>query len=77
MDLGRAFMPSDTSIGYLLAAHLPSPFGGHSFLQFYCLSVQGVSNTSNPYAYLSVTVPLIWLGVMTVLAVVALQRKAG
>lgn len=78
IDLGRAIIPGgDKSIGWLMSAHLPSPFGGHSFLSFYCNTVQGVSNSSNPYANLSIVTPLIWLVIMTVLAMVALKRKAG
>jgi ABC-2 type transport system ATP-binding protein len=77
IDLGRAFITVDKYIGWLPSAHLPSPFGGHSFLRYYCNVVQGVSNASNPYAYLSMVTPLVWLVVMLLLATVALKRKAG
>jgi len=77
IDLGRVLMTLDAHIGWLPSAHLPSPFGGHSFLNFYSNMVQGVSNATNPYAYLSVATPLAWLVVMGVLATIALKRKAG
>jgi hypothetical protein len=77
MDVGRAFLMSDSYIGWLPSAHLPSPFGGHSFVAFYCSVVQGVSNATNPYASLSVAAPLVWLVIMMVLAAIALKRKAG
>ncbi|MCP4455524.1 MAG: ATP-binding cassette domain-containing protein [Planctomycetes bacterium] len=77
IDLGRVFVTAEKHMGWLPSAHLPSPFGGHSFLRFYCNMVQGVSNASNPYAYLSLVAPLVWLVLMVVLATVALKRKAG
>ena len=78
IDIGRAIIPGgDDAIGWLPSAHLPSPFGGHSFLTFYCNVVQGVSNAVNPYADLSLKAPLIWLVVMILLAMIALNRKAG
>jgi ABC-type multidrug transport system ATPase subunit len=78
IDIGRAIIPGgDKIIGWLPSAHLPSPFGGHSFLTFYCNMVQGVSNTVNPYVNLSIEAPLVWLVIMIILAVIALNRKAG
>lgn len=77
LDVGRAFLTTDSTIGWLPSAHLPSPFGGHSFVTFYCDVVQGVSNATNPYASLSIKAPLVWVVIMTVLAAVALKRKAG
>jgi ABC-type multidrug transport system ATPase subunit len=77
LDVGRAFVPMDSLIGWLPSAHLPSPFGGHSFVAFYCNVVQGVSNATNPYASLSIAAPLAWLAIMMVLAAIALKRKAG
>ncbi len=78
IDIGRAVIPcGDKTIGWLPSAHLPSPFGGHSFLTFYCNMVQGVSNAVNPYANLSIKAPLVWLVLMIVLAMIALNRKAG
>ena len=78
IDIGRAIIPGgDKIIGWLPSAHLPSPFGGHSFLTFYCNMVQGVSNSTNPYINLSIEAPLIWLVIMIILAVIALNRKAG
>jgi ABC-2 type transport system ATP-binding protein len=77
LDLGRVFVTIEKHIGWLPSAHLPSPFGGHSFLRFYCNIVQGVSNASNPHAYLSLVTPLVWLVLMMVLATMALKRKAG
>ncbi len=78
IDIGCAIIPGgNNTIGWLPSAHLPSPFGGHSFLTFYCNMVQGVSNAANPYADLSVIAPLFWLVLMIVLAVIALNRKAG
>jgi ABC-type multidrug transport system ATPase subunit len=78
IDIGRAVIPGgDKIIGWLPSAHLPSPFGGHSFLTFYCNMVQGVSNATNPYVNLSIEAPLVWLVIMIILAVIALNRKAG
>lgn len=78
IDIGRAIIPGgNKTIGWLPSSHLPSPFGGHSFLTFYCNMVQGVSNAANPYADLSIEAPLIWLVLMAALAVIALNRKAG
>ena len=78
IDISRAVIPGgDNIIGWLPSAHLPSPFGGNSFLTFYCNIVQGVSNAANPYADLSWQTPLIWLILMTILAIIALNRKAG
>jgi ABC-2 type transport system ATP-binding protein len=77
MDVARAFFTSAATVAWLPSAHLPSPFGGHSFLKFYCDAVQGVSNSTNPYAYLSLAAPLVWLVMMMLLAAVALKRKAG
>jgi ABC-type multidrug transport system ATPase subunit len=77
LDLGRAFVPVGKYIGWLPSAHLPSPFGGESFLRYYCDMVQGVSNATCPYADLSVITPLAWLVLMMCLACVALKRKAG
>ena len=76
-DLGRVFITVEKHIGWLPSAHLPSPFGGHSFLRFYGNMVQGVSNATNPYATLSLVTPLVWLILMLALATVALKRKAG
>ena len=78
IDIGRAIIPGgDKAIGWLPSAHLPSPFGGHSFLTYYCNMVQGVSNAVNPYADLSIKAPLFWLVLMTIFAMIALNRKAG
>ena len=78
IDIGRAIIPGgDKAIGWLPSAHLPSPFGGHSFLTFYCNMVQGVSNAENPYANLSIITPTIWLALMIIIAMIALNRKAG
>ena len=78
IDIGRAIMPGgDSSVGWLPSAHFPSPFGGHSFLTFYSNMVQGVSNAANPYANLSLIAPLVWFAVMIILAIIALNRKAG
>lgn len=76
LDLGRAFVPTER-VGWLLSAHMPSPLGGHSFVQYYCDSVQGVSNAVNPHVAQSLTTPLLWLALSMVLAVIALKRKAG
>jgi ABC-2 type transport system ATP-binding protein len=76
IDIGRTVLPNGVT-GWLPSAHLPSPFGGHSFLTFYCNIVQGVSNATNPYANLSIVAPLVWLVLLTVLSMAALNRKAG
>jgi len=77
LDLGRVFITAEKHIGWLPSAHLPSPFGGHSFLRFYSNMVQGVSNATHPYAYLSLVTPLVWLVFMMTMATMALKRKAG
>jgi ABC-2 type transport system ATP-binding protein len=77
MDVSRAFLSADSLIGWLPSAHLPSPFGGHSFVTYYCNVVQGVSNATNPFASLSVAAPLVWLAVMVILSAIAMKRKAG
>jgi hypothetical protein len=77
LDAGRAFLTTASTIGWLPSAHLPSPLGGHSFVTFYCDVVQGVSNATNPYASFSIKAPLVWMVIMTVLAAIALKRKAG
>ena len=77
LDLGRVFITVEKYIGWLPSAHLPSPFGGHSFLRYYNNMVQGVSNATNPYAYLSLATPMVWLALMMILAVIAIKRKAG
>jgi len=76
-DLGRVFIPGEEYVGCLPSAHLPSPFGGHSFLRFYGDMVQGVSNATSPHANLSIMTPLVWLVLAMVLATAALKRKAG
>jgi ABC-2 type transport system ATP-binding protein len=77
LDLGRAFVPYEGLCGWLPSAHLPSPLGGHSFVQYYCDMVQGVSNATQPHAALSLATPLVWLAVTVALAAWALKRKAG
>ena len=77
LDLGRAVIPVRETIGWLPSAHLPSPFGGHSFLRFYSDMVQGVSNATNPYADRAILTPLIWLICAMVLASISIKRKAG
>jgi hypothetical protein len=77
IDVGRVFIPSEEYIGCLPSAHLPSPFGGHSFLRFYGDMVQGVSNATNPHADLSIITPLVWLVLAMALATIAIKRKAG
>ncbi len=77
LDLGRAFMPGQEAIGWLLSAHLPSPLGGHSFLRYYTEVVQGVSNATHPYAHLAVIVPSLWWAAAMVPAMIAIKRKAG
>ncbi|MBN2591152.1 MAG: ATP-binding cassette domain-containing protein [Sedimentisphaerales bacterium] len=78
IDIGRAIIPGGSkTIEWLPSAHFPSPFGGHSFLTYYCNMVQGVSNAANPYADLSVLAPLVWLILMMIFAMIALNRKAG
>lgn len=77
LDLGRVFITVEKYVGWLPSAHLPSPFGGHSFLRYYCNMVQGVSNATNPHAYLSLATPVVWLVLMMALATIAIKRKAG
>ena len=77
IDLGRGFFVREQMVGWLLSSHLPSALGGHCFLQYYCDVVQGVSNAVDPYAAWTLVVPLTWLVVTLVSALVALIRKAG
>lgn len=77
LDLARMFVSDQAKAGWLLSAHLPSPLGGQSFLRYYCDVVQGVSNAANPYAYGSVTVPIVWGVCLLGLAVIGIHRKAG
>lgn len=77
IDLGRGFFTQERIIGWLPAAHLPSPLGGHGFVQFYRDVVQGVSNAVNPYGDQAILVSSVWVVGALVLAVVAMTRKAG
>ncbi len=77
LDLGRVVFPFQEKLGWLLSSHMPSPFGGDSFVLFYSNVVQGVSNATNPFAGQCITISLVWLVFAMGFSIITLKRKAG
>lgn len=76
LDLFRVMAREYSFEGWLPSAHLPSPLGDVSFVQYYAEVVQGVSNVAWEYADIGILAPLAWIVVAFVISTVCLQRRA-
>ncbi len=75
-DLARAIARGTGAEGWLLSAHLPSPLGDTSFINYYSDLTQGISNAEFTQAATQWTAPCAWFAIALAISVLVLRRKS-